>query len=114
MHRAHCIITIIRAIERRKIVGDDKDREHFVTRLGKIRTETKTIIYAWALMTNHAHPLLHSGPEGIAPFMRRFPENTQSSYNRRHRRHGACFRSDTSLLCVMKTPILPNLRVIST
>jgi hypothetical protein len=78
MHRAHCIITIIRGIERLKIVDDDKDREHFVTRLGKIRTETKTIIYAWALMTNQAHLLLHSGPEGIAPFMRRFPQNTQS------------------------------------
>jgi putative transposase len=52
---------IIRGIEKRRIVGNVKDQEDFVSRLGGIVKETKTAIYAWALMTNHAHILLRSG-----------------------------------------------------
>ena len=48
---------IIRGIEKRRIVDDDQDRREFVSRLGKLASETGTSIYAWALMTNHAHPL---------------------------------------------------------
>jgi hypothetical protein len=45
---------IVRGIERRVIVEDDEDRENFVNRMGKLALETKTDIFAWALMTNHA------------------------------------------------------------
>jgi len=44
---------IVRGIERRKIVTDDKDRRDFVSRMGTIASETGTAVYAWALMSNH-------------------------------------------------------------
>jgi len=59
---------IIRGIEKRRIVDNVKDQEDFVSRLGGIVKETKTAIYAWALMTNHAHILLRSGTDGISKF----------------------------------------------
>ncbi len=68
---------IIRGIEQRKIVDDRKDRENFVERVGRAASETKTSIYAWALMPNHAHFLLRSGQAGISTFMRRFLTATQ-------------------------------------
>ena len=37
---------IVRGIERRKIVDNDKDREDFVTRMGSIALDTETSIYA--------------------------------------------------------------------
>ncbi len=80
--------TIIRGIERRRIVDDRRDRKNFLDRLERVVSETKTSVYAWALMTNHAHFLLRSGQEGIAKFMRRFLTGYAISYNRRHRRHG--------------------------
>jgi REP element-mobilizing transposase RayT len=46
---------IIRGIERKEIVKDDHDRQNFVYRMVTIALETGTLIYAWALMTNHAH-----------------------------------------------------------
>ena len=46
---------IVRGIEKRRIVNDVADRKNFVTRRGELSAETKTNIYAWALMTNHAH-----------------------------------------------------------
>ncbi len=62
----------VRGIEQRKIVDDDFDRKDFVSRMGKIASETGTPIYAWALMTNHAHILLRSGPSGLSRYMLRF------------------------------------------
>jgi REP element-mobilizing transposase RayT len=49
---------MIRGIERRNIVDEEQDRKDFVRRLGKLASETFTAIYAWALMSNHAHILL--------------------------------------------------------
>jgi len=49
---------IVRGIEKRKIVDDRADRDHFVSSMRQIASETDTVIYAWALMTNHAHILL--------------------------------------------------------
>ena len=34
--------------------------------------KTGTTIYAWALMTNHAHILLKSGQPGLSALMRKF------------------------------------------
>ena len=91
---------IIRGIERRKIVDDDKDREDFVTRLGSIALDTETSIYAWALMTNHAHILLRSSTAGLPTFMRRFLSGYAIMYNRKHRRYGHLFQNRyKSIVC---------------
>ena len=37
---------ILREIEKRRIVDDDKDRQNFLTRLGNLSKETQTPIYA--------------------------------------------------------------------
>ena len=52
---------MVRGIERRNIVDDEKNRQDFVFRLGKLSDETGTAIYAWALMPNHARILLRNG-----------------------------------------------------
>ena len=91
---------IIRGIEKRRIVDDQKDREEFVSRLGKVTAETKTNIYAWSLMTNHAHLLLRSGPLGLSQFMRRLLTGYAIGYNRRHSRIGHVFHNRyKSIVC---------------
>jgi len=91
---------IIRGIEQRKIVDDGYDRKDFVSRMGKIASETRTPIYAWALMTNHAHILLRSGPSGLSRYMLRFLSGYAGSFNRRHRRHGHLFQNRyKSIVC---------------
>ena len=57
---------ILRGIEKRDIVDTLEDRKDFVSRMGELATGTQTIIYAWVLMTNHAHMLLRSGPQGLS------------------------------------------------
>lgn len=91
---------MVRGIEKRKIVDDDKDRDRFVSRLGQCASDTKTAIYAWALMPNHAHILLRSGPRGLSSFMRRFLTGYAVTYNLRHRRHGHLFQNRyKSIVC---------------
>lgn len=91
---------IIRGIERRRIVDDEEDCWRFVSRLGRLASEHKTAIYAWSLMTNHAHMLIRSGPDGLPTFMRRFLTGFAVAYNRRHRRHGHLFQNRyKSIVC---------------
>ena len=91
---------IVRGIERRRIVNDVSDRENFVSRLGQLAGGTKTAVYAWALMTNHAHILLRSGPSGLSQYMRRILSGYAISYNRRHKRHGHLFQNRyKSIIC---------------
>jgi putative transposase len=54
---------IVRGIEKRQIVDDDKDRADFVNRLGEIASVTGTIIYAWGI-NEHAHILMRSSDIG--------------------------------------------------
>jgi REP element-mobilizing transposase RayT len=99
---------MVRGIERRRIVNDIVDRKIFVERLRELSAGTKNTIYAWALMTNHAHILLRSSEFGLSRFMRRFLKGYAISYNRRHRRWGIYIRTPISRLSATKMPILLN------
>ena len=44
---------IIRGIEQGKIVDNREDRQNFVSRMGKVASDTGTAIYACPLMPNH-------------------------------------------------------------
>ncbi|MCP4696510.1 MAG: hypothetical protein GY862_06645 [Gammaproteobacteria bacterium] len=91
---------MVRGIERKNIVDDDKDRKDFVSRMGDLSSETDTAIYAWALLKNHAHILLRSGAVGLPKFMRRFLTGYAVYYNRRHLRHGHLFQNRyKSIIC---------------
>lgn len=91
---------ILRGIEKRRIVNTREDKKDFVFRMRQIASETQTIIYAWALMTNHAHILLRSGPQGLSKFMRRLLTGYAIMYNRRHSRHGHLFQNRyKSIIC---------------
>ena len=91
---------IIRGIERRKIVDDDIDRRSFVERAAELSTDLDTPIYAWALMKNHAHMLLRSGPGGLSNYMRKLLTGYAQFFNRRHKRHGHLFQNRyKSIVC---------------
>ena len=91
---------IVRGIEKRKIFEDDQDRKAFISRMGLLSREGKTAIYAWALMPNHVHILLRSGPQGLSRFIRRLLTGYAVTYNRRHQRYGHLFQNRyKSIIC---------------
>ena len=82
------------------IVRDDIDRDAFVVRLGDVAQATGTTVYAWALLPNHAHLLLRSGPAGLPRFMRRLLTGYAINFNRRHQRVGYLFQNRyKSIVC---------------
>lgn len=91
---------MVRGIEGNSIVADDEDRMYFVSRMGKVAAATGTSIYAWALLTNHAHILLKSGAPGLSTFMRKLLTGYATGYNLRHKRHGHLFQNRyKSIVC---------------
>jgi putative transposase len=91
---------IVRGLERGAIVRDDTDRDAFVARLGDVAQATGTAVYAWALLPNHAHLLLRSGPAGLPRFMRRLLTGYAINFNRRHQRVGYLFQNRyKSIVC---------------
>ena len=91
---------IVRGIKEHRIVDDLWDRGNFVSRLGQVASDTGTRIYAWALMTNHAHILLRSGQHGLSRFMRRLLTGYAITYNLRHKRRGHLFQDRyKSIVC---------------
>jgi REP element-mobilizing transposase RayT len=84
---------IVRGLERGAIVKNDADRAAFVTRLGEVAQATGTRVYAWALLPNHAHLLVRSGPTGLPAFMRRLLTGYAITFNQRHKRLGHLFQN---------------------
>jgi putative transposase len=88
-------------MERGTIVADRQDRETFVGRLGAVATATRTTVYAWALLLNHAHLLLRSGPQGLPRIMRRLLTGYALTYNRRHKRVGHLCQNRYTVRCII-------------
>jgi putative transposase len=91
---------IVRGIERSPIFKDNKDRQRFVDRVARLVGETGTKVYAWALIPNHFHLLLRSGPSGLPAFMRRLLTGYAVTFNKRHKRSGHLFQNRyKSIIC---------------
>jgi len=104
---------MVRGIERGVIFRSDNDRNHFLTRLGKILHDTETICYAWALIPNHFHLLLRTGPVPISTVMRRLLTGYALWYNRTHHRNGHVFQNRfKSILCQEDVYFLELVRYI--
>ena len=102
---------IARGIDWRAIFEDDADREEFLKRVAGILSETQTACYAWALIPNHFHLLLRTGPSSISTVMRRLLTGYAIFYNHRHRRYGHLFQNRyKSVLCQENTYLLELVR----
>ena len=104
---------MIRGIGRSSIFENDQDRLDFISRTGKVAKESGTRILAWALMRNHVHFLLFSGPTGISKFMRRLLTGYALAFNRKHQRSGHLFQNRyKSIVCEEKNYLLELVRYI--
>ena len=102
-----------RGIERRKIFWDDKDRSSFLERLALILEETQTQCYAWALIPNHFHFLLRTGPTPLSKVMRRLMTGHAVTFNKRHKRSGHLFQNRyKSVICEEDPYLLELIRYI--
>ena len=83
---------ISRGTGRQLIFEDDDDRELFVSLLSEYAGDAGIEIYAWCLMGNHVHLLLHASMERISECMRRLCGRYAQRFNARHGRVGHLFQ----------------------
>lgn len=84
---------MIRGIERRKIFHDTEDYESFLSRLDVLVPELGFRCFAWALMPNHVHLALQTGPVPLARLMARVGTGYALGFNHRHQRVGHLFQN---------------------
>ena len=84
---------MMRGLERRVIFTDDVDRADFVARLATLAEAGAFLVYAWALLPNHAHLLVRTGRRPLARSMRSLLTGYAGAFNRRHKRVGHLFQN---------------------
>ena len=91
---------MVRGIDGKKIFRTIKDREDFLIRLSCLCESEALSIYAWALMTNHAHLLVRTGRKPLSKSMRKLLTGYAVNYNRKHKRSGHLFQNRyKSIVC---------------
>jgi REP element-mobilizing transposase RayT len=100
---------MVRGIERTTVFRDDRDRADFVARLGRLAEQGAVTVYAWALLPNHAHVLLRTGPRPLARSMRSLLTGYAGAFNRRHKRVGHLFQNRYRSIVVEEEPYLLEL-----
>mgnify|MGYP000863328060 CR=1 FL=1 len=100
---------MVRGIERRPIFEDDGDRADFVARLGALAEVGALTVYAWALLSNHAHLLVRTGQRPLPRSMRSLLTGYAGAFNRRHRRIGHLFHNRYKSVVVEEEPYLLEL-----
>lgn len=100
---------MVRGIERRALFRDEADRADFVGRLAALAESGALQIYAWVLLSNHAHLLVRTGIRPLARSMRSLLTGYAGAFNRRHRRAGHLFQNRYKSVVVEEEPYLLEL-----
>ena len=80
-----------RCLENYQLFPDDADREYFLTLLDTCLTRTNTRCYAWFLMSNHYHLVLHSGDVELWEIMKPLNMRYAQYHGKKTARRGPLF-----------------------
>jgi putative transposase len=81
-----------RGNERRAIFRDERDREGFLTRLGRCAERFSLDVYAYVLMGNHYHLLVRTREANLSAAIQWLGVSYSTWHNARHRRSGHLFQ----------------------
>jgi len=81
-----------RGNDRKRIFGDDKDKEKFLKLLENSLDVYQVNLYSYVLMTNHFHLLVQTPLGNLSEFMRHFNVCYTGYYNYRHNRSGHLYQ----------------------
>jgi len=81
-----------RGWERRVIVRNDADCQHWLELLDRVAVRCGWRVFAWVLMTNHFHLYLRTPEPNLSRGMHDLNSGYASAFNRRHRRCGALYQ----------------------
>jgi REP element-mobilizing transposase RayT len=100
---------MVRGIERTALFRDDRDHADFVARIAALAEAGAWMVYAWALVGNHAHLLVRTASRPLARSMRRLLTGYAGAFNRRHHRAGHLVQNRYKSVVVEEAPYLLEL-----
>jgi REP element-mobilizing transposase RayT len=104
---------ITRGIERRPIFCDDSDRREFLQRFATGLTKSKCRCLGWALMPNHFHLIIKTGPQPLSSLMRGLLTGYAVYFNHRYKRCGYLYQNRyKSILCQEEIYLLELVRYV--
>lgn len=83
---------MLRGINKQSIFEEPEDYKKFLSILKEIQLKTNVAVYAYCLMGNHIHLLLHEKEEKIAVVMKRIGVTYVHWYNEKYQRNGHLFQ----------------------
>lgn len=83
---------MLRGNDKRTIFIDNEDRKRFISTLFEKAAEENIRIYAYCLMSNHVHLLLHEKDANIARLMKRINVSFVYYFNKKYKRVGHLFQ----------------------
>ncbi len=92
MSKSNIYHIMLRGINRQKIFLDEEDHRHFLEVLEHCREISEFRLYAYCLMSNHVHLLLHADGEPLEQVMKRIGTRYVVWYNRKYARTGHLFQ----------------------
>jgi len=81
-----------RGLERRAIVGQDRDREHWLELLGRVAARRQWRVLAWALLENHFHLFVRTPQADLSAGMHDLNSGYATAFNHRRGRVGPLFQ----------------------
>jgi REP element-mobilizing transposase RayT len=81
-----------RGLERRAIVRENRDREHWLRLLDRVAARRHWRVLAWALLDNHFHLFVRTPHADLSAGMHDLNSGYAAAFNRRHARVGPLFQ----------------------
>jgi REP element-mobilizing transposase RayT len=100
---------IVRGNQRQKIFRDERDRLSYLQRIEHYRKRYGFALYAYVLMSNHAHLLLETARTPLSKIMQGIQFSYTQLYNRRHRTVGHLFQGRYKAILCDRNPYLLEL-----
>ena len=82
---------ILRGVNRQDIFFDDDDRQKMLNTIAQYLAETETILFAYCLMSNHVHLLLHN-ENNLDSYMKKIASSYVFYFNSKYERVGHLFQ----------------------
>ena len=100
---------IVRGNQRQKTFTSASDYQAYLERLAKYRKQYGYTVYAFCLMSNHVHLLVHSSATPLAKFMQGLQQSYTQYFNRRHKKSGHLFEGRYKAIVCQEDPYLLEL-----
>jgi putative transposase len=104
---------IVRGNHRYKTFLNDRDYQAYLDRLARYRRQFDVTVYAYCLMSNHAHLLLETSSQPLSRFMQGLQQSYTQYFNRKHHKVGHLFQGRyKAIVCEKDEYLLTLVRYI--